>query len=145
MINLVDAEQAVEIVDDESAAVDEHDGEYDFAAETCGGAQIKNVVERAKIEHHPARDDHAEKRETIDGALRDKQPCQGAEENGVSSHDGHRLFLEFSLVGDICDILHLGQLQDVGMDPERDEERNDGCYQQGQLRTHGAKIVIFYE
>lgn len=49
MIDLMDAEQAVEVVDDESAAVDEHDGEYDFAAEPCGGAQIQDIIQGTQV------------------------------------------------------------------------------------------------
>ena len=141
--DLVDAEQAVEIVDDESASIDEHEGQQDFAAEPRGGAQVQDVIEGAQVEHHAACDNHGEKRLAIEGTLRDKQPGQDAEENGVSSHDGHRLLLEFSLVGSIRDILHLGQLQDVGMYPKRGDEGGDGCNQQCKKRTHGAKIVLY--
>ena len=125
----MDAEQAVEVLDQEAVA-DEQQAQDDLHAEADALGERDGVVDESYVEHQDAGQQRGEDPGAADEAAGEQHARQDGETDHDAAHHGYRRILQLPGVGVVRNMLDLGKLEDVGVRPKGDAERNH-CAEDG--------------
>ena len=135
----VDAEQSVEVLDDEAVA-EEQQAQEDLHGEADLRGERDGVVDESDVEHQ---DGGQQRREDV-GALREaageKHRGQDAEADDDAAHHGDGRFLELAGIRIIRDVLFLGKLEDERVCPEGHAKRNHCGKDGNENGTHRVLV-----
>ena len=86
---------------------DDETNQADFEDETHRRTETENVVGQTDVEHHRDGDNRREERETVEEHTRDTRTDDDAPNHCHTTHHGHGVVLNFSVLVGLVEHLHL--------------------------------------
>ena len=133
---VVDAPQAMEIVDAITTGGDEHEHQEDLDKESGAGGELDDIVDGADIEHHQHGKHDGEESAAVVEHAADAKGNQDAEHDSDTTEHGDGDTLQLAGIGIVNYVFQQGYAQHLGVDPNGGEQRYHEGYEDVKNNGH---------